>query len=434
LSDSKLPNLNTISNYVDKNAYVRVIILGINLNKLFLLTLVLVLTLGQSGCKKTAENSNEITFWHFQSEPKYKAALKKLIEKFETENNCKVKTVELSWGDGKTKIISAFNSRIAPDVLELGSDWVAQFSGGGVLADITNDVDLNQFIPASQAPCLWKNKVYTLPWYVDTRVIYVNKSLLKKYNAIDSIATWQDILKVSQIINGKDSYGFGVNGADPHRLYKKIMPLLWSNGADLFTNGKATLNSANAIEALKMYITLSKFGIVESQKNLDNLFLQGRIGLLFSGGWLLDKLKKSSNSFEFEIINVPNFNSNLGKSFTGGEYIGISASTKKKELSVKFLKYITSGAVTLEYCKNEIGTVLPADKDYFNHQYFQERPYMNYFIQQIANSKMTDVHKNWLDIEEILENAVEKALYGVKSPEAALKEANQELRKFEVKN
>lgn len=401
------------------------------MNKVYFLALVLILTFGQSGCKKSADNSNEITFWHFQSEPKHKAALKKLIEKFETENNCKVKTVELSWGDGKTKIISAFNSRIAPDVLELGSDWVAQFSGGGVLIDLTNDVDLNQFVPASQAPCLWKNKVYTLPWYVDTRVIYVNKTLLKQHGIKDSIGTWQDILRVSQKINNKYAYGFGANGADPHRLYKKIMPLLWSNGADLFTNGKATLNTPNAIEALKMYIALSKSGIVESQKNLDNLFLQGRIGFLFSGGWLLDKLKKSRNSFEFEIINVPNFNSSQGKSFTGGEYIGISASTKKKELSVKFLKYITSGAVTLEYCKNEIGTVLPADKDYFNNQYFQEKPYMSYFIQQIAQSKMTDVHKNWLDIEEILENAVEKALYGVKTPEAALQDANQELRKYE---
>ncbi len=53
--------------------------------------------------------------------------------------NIRIETEELSWADGKTKLMAGFNSETAPDVLELGSDWVAQFSSSGVLQELGSD-------------------------------------------------------------------------------------------------------------------------------------------------------------------------------------------------------------------------------------------------------------------------------------------------------
>jgi ABC-type glycerol-3-phosphate transport system substrate-binding protein len=43
---------------------------------------------------------------------------------------------------------------------------------------------------------------------------------------------------------------------------------------------------------------------------------------------------------------------------------------------------------------------------------------------------MTPVHPKWLDIEEVLEDAVVRVIYGERSPKQALDEAQQEVRRI----
>jgi ABC-type glycerol-3-phosphate transport system substrate-binding protein len=41
-------------------------------------------------------------------------------------------------------------------------------------------------------------------------------------------ATYKQLIEYANIINQpqENKYGFGVNGQDPHRLYKKILPII----------------------------------------------------------------------------------------------------------------------------------------------------------------------------------------------------------------
>src|ERR1041384_1822668 len=83
----------------------------------------------KQGGSANADGKTVVTFWHFQSEPGQKKALMERIKEFESENpTVHVDLQDLSWNDGKTKLMAAFNANNAPDVIELGSDWVAQFS------------------------------------------------------------------------------------------------------------------------------------------------------------------------------------------------------------------------------------------------------------------------------------------------------------------
>ena len=50
---------------------------------------------------------NTLRFWHFWSEPTQKEALKKVVAEFEKEYNCRVELTDLSWNDGKTKLLAA---------------------------------------------------------------------------------------------------------------------------------------------------------------------------------------------------------------------------------------------------------------------------------------------------------------------------------------
>jgi multiple sugar transport system substrate-binding protein len=415
--------------------------------KKILIILILLVGFSFNSCKnKEATNPNVIKFWHFWSEPNQKKALLDLIAKFEKENNCKVELTELSWNDGKTKLITAFNSEVAPDVLELGSDWVAQFSSTGILSQINPDsVDFSQFLEYSLPPAKWNNQYFAVPWIVDSRVMFYNKKLLNDAGLTEIPLNYSELISAANNINASEKgiYGFGTNGSDPHRLYKKVLPIIWTNGGDILdSSGFPVINSNKNIAALDIYLQLSRTGLIETQRQIDAYFSQGKIGFVFSGAWLLEKIKNENPNLDFGVALMPNFNENKdenpkgnnkgnqGISFLGCEYLALNKNSTKKELGLKLVKFLANGENSLELSKKFAEAGFPADKKYFNDISFKNDKYKSVFAAQLLNSKATPVHPNWLEIEEILENAVSQALYGEKGVDAALNDAQVELLKL----
>jgi len=381
--------------------------------------LIIFLIIGIMGCgKKEKEliNKKEISFWHFWSEPNQKQALSELVNEFEKLNNCKVNMSELSWNDGKTKLFAAFNSNTGPDVLELGSDWVAQFSSSGVLAEIDNkDININKFIDFSAEPSFWAGKIYAIPWVVDTRVIFYNRTLLEMVGVNNLPTSFEEMLEHSKKVNDMEGYyGFGTNGADKNRLYKKVVTFIWSSGGEVMDENSSLLNSEENERAFSMIRELSKYSIIENQRNLDELFAKGKIGFTISGSWLIrkiDEYRSKANNFEFGVMEVPKFDGKEGKSFAGGEYLSINKKTRNRELSEKLIKYLTDGKTSIKFCKkiNEAG--FPADNEFNEDEYFTKQKYKSVFSEQLKNAKMTPVHPRWLDIQDIIESLAENIIY-----------------------
>ncbi len=401
------------------------------MKKLLLVLLVLIVY----GCGN-AENNSEYTikFWHFWSEPNQKQALLYLIENFEKENNCKVELTELSWNDGKTKLITAFNSDVQPDVLELGSDWIAQFSSTNVLMDLTNDsIHFDTFLDYALPPARWNNKYYAVPWIVDTRVLFYNKKLMQAAGLPDAPpTTYSELIEFANAINQPDNniYGFGTNGQDPHRLYKKVLPIIWSNGGDILdATGNPRINSINNVDALNIYLQLSRCGIIETQRQLDSYFSQGKIGFVFSGGWLVEKIKNENPNLDFGVALVPTISGKKekGTSFLGAEYLAISKKTTKKDLALKLVKYLTDGKNALILAKRFPEAGFPADKMYSNSSELLSDKYKKIFAEQLKYAKATPVHPRWLDIEECLENKITSALYNQLDVYSALNSAQIEV-------
>lgn len=383
------------------------------------------------SCNKSGSPDNTITFWHFWSEPNQRAVLDSIINVFEKENHCTVEVTELSWNDGKTKLMAAFNSKTAPDVLELGSDWVAQFSSAGVLKKLKKDsVNFENFIEISKEPALWNKKIYALPWVVDTRVLFYNKDLLKQAGLPEADPTsFNEILGQAPALNSlPEVYAFGANGSDAHRLYKKIVTFFWSNGGNIFDEtGNPTINDWKNAEALGFYVQLSKNGFLETQRQIDAAFVQGKIAYWISGGWLLTKIKNENPGMNFGIAPIPQLNGKQGISFAGGEYLAISKNSTKSKLALKFIKFMTDGKNSIEFCKRVTEAGFPADNKYFKDKYYQSYPERMIFAKQLESAKMTPVHPKWLEIEEIIEEATVKALYGEETPKGALDMAQEKV-------
>ncbi len=379
------------------------------------------------GCSKSEE---KIKFWHFWSEPKQAKVIREIIEKFEQTYNCKVEVTELSWNDGKTKLILAFNSRTAPDVLELGSDWVAQFSSAEVLDTLDpTEFQVNKYFEYSLESGKFNGKLYAVPWILGTRVLFCNLDLMMRSGVNRVPKTLNELLDYSRKVNDSGlGYGFGANGSDPHRLYKKILPLIWTfSGEILDSNGNILIYNPAAIKAFDYYFNLSRAGVIETQKQIDLLFVQGKVAFCFSGEWLLDLINQSNSGLHFVTSTMPGTNDSIGISFAGGEYLAVNSKSKKKDLAKLLVKFLLSKGNVLKLCREIPSAGFPADTTIFKHPSLITNPHKLTFVQQLKYSKMTPVHRRWIEIEPIIENALVEVLMQKKGTQQALKDAQKEI-------
>ncbi len=389
-----------------------------------------------SGCPgSSVPEERVLRFWHFWSEPSHRAALLELIAEFERRFHCRVELTELTWNEGKAKLLATFHAGTPPDVVELGSDWVAQFSSAGVLWAFPSDsISLEHFVPFAHVPCYWNDTLYAVPWVVDTRVLFINRTALQRAGLpTEPPKTWEELFQVAQALhNPPELYGCGVNGADPHRLYKKLLPLIWSLGGDVVdTTGAPTLTHPSVVTAVEFYARLSRVGIVETQRQLDDLFLRGKLGFWISGAWLAEKLRQQQPGWEYSTSLFPGWAPGQpGIAFAGGEYLAISAASSRKELALQLVRFLTAGEQAVRFCRKVPEAGFPADQRFHSDSLLLRIPYRRVFAQQLRYARMTPVHPRWLDIEAALENAVVEALYGTHSPATALQRAQASLQQI----
>lgn len=363
-----------------------------------------------------------IEFWQFWTDPKAKPVIESIAGQFEIEKpGWKVNITDLTWADGHQKIMVAFGAGNPPDLLELGSDWIAEFAAAGALLEIKIDTTDMLLIE----PGIFEGKIYAHPWFVASRWFYLNKTLLDKANA-EIPRFWPELLEACRKINvlGDDIAGFGANSAEPHRLYKKFLPFVWSCGGDMVKNGKIELDTPELLKALKFYGELAQCGQVETQRHLEDAFCKGKIGILFTGGWFLKRLKENPPPFKYILIPmIPENDSITGISFAGGEYLVIPRKSKNKKAARMLIDFVTKTDNIIALNK-AVGFGFPPYrlKPPADLQAEFSVPY-----EQIYHSRSTPVHPRWIYIEKVIENMVEQVTLGQMAPAEAIKKSQSKI-------
>jgi multiple sugar transport system substrate-binding protein len=169
--------------------------------------------------------------------------------------------------------------------------------------------------------------------------------------------------------------------------------------------------------------------MLETQKQLDAEFAQGAIGFWFSGGWLIEKIRAEHPDLRYGITLMPQPAPGAGSraSFAGGEYLAVPVAAKNAEGARDLIQFLTAGGNALAFCKQVTEAGYPADRHFQSDPFFVNDPHRATFIAQLAAARFTPVHPQWLDIEKIIEDEVVEAMYGRKTTEQALSEAQSEI-------
>jgi multiple sugar transport system substrate-binding protein len=385
---------------------------------------------------RTEKGAVTVEWWQFWTDPTIKPTIEKMVADYESANpGIKIKLTDLTWANGHEKIVIAFSSNTAPDIVELGSDWIAEFSSSGQLAAITGQVvnDTSAFF--GWTPAVYKEDIYAFPWILGTRVLFINKDLMARAGLTDEDIpiNWELLRKVCYKIDslGEDIYGFGSNAAEKHRLYKKFLPLFWAaDGRIISKDGKYVVISSNkAYQALKLYKELSdSCSMIDTQRRLEDAFLDGKIGVIISGDWLLKRIRNEKPDFNFVTTLMPG-PKYPGPSFVGGEYLAVSAASKHKKEAVDFIKYITGKDNQLLFCRASY-SANPSSKEASKDKFFADDPNLQTFIKQLDLSPMPPPIPQWVYVEDIIEKTLEDVLFNNAPIAESLYEAKLKIEKL----
>ena len=370
-----------------------------------------------------------LEWWQFWTDPDIRPVLDQIVADFEKANpDIEVKLTDLTWSDGHEKIVIALSSGKGPDVLELGSDWLAQFAANEQLVDISRDIadDSSEYDGWSMAT--WRGRVYAFPWLLGTRVLFGNREVLAKagVNNPDWVPqNFTDLIIAARMVTRLDGlYGWGSNAPEKHRLYKKFLPFFWSYGAQVLTDdGKhCVVSSTKAIQAMNTYrLFHDSTGFVGTQRQIEDAFLDGKIAFILSGDWLLKRIRKEGRKIDLAAYLFPGPRL-PGKSFMGGEFLAINAASRHKKEALRFIRFLASPQNQLALCKAGASSN-PSSRRAQRDPWFTADPIRDIFVRQLRASKHPPVDPDWVYMEAEIERAVERVVFERELPGVALRDA-----------
>jgi ABC-type glycerol-3-phosphate transport system substrate-binding protein len=359
--------------------------------------------------------AQELVFWNFW-DPKF---ILPVIVEFEKLNpGIKIHNEQITWGNGLDKIVVAMANDKAPDICEIGSTWMGKFMGEGALIDVTDKfIDLRDEYMMWK-PATWNGRLYGMPWLAGTRVLFYNRRLFEQagLDPDSPPKTWDEMLKTAKALHNPDEgrYGFGMNAGEGHILYKKFMPFVWGNGGRILDeNGNFVFDSTATREALDFYLQLKEYSYCEKQDLLDDAFKRETLGMTVSGSWNFARYPKDAPNLDFSVALLPKpaVDKGISTSFLGGEILVLFKTCKDPDAAAKFIRFLTRSENTLPITKEALVS-FPAALESFNDSFFTSDPRLKVFLEQMKTGVHPPVHPLWIELEKIINNAVEGAMYG----------------------
>jgi multiple sugar transport system substrate-binding protein len=383
-----------------------------------------------AGCGGRSKQT--VVFWQF-SPP---SAIQPVLDRFMAENpDVRVQVEQLTWQSGREKIVAAVAAGNPPDLCELGSTFLPGLVADSTLLDLTDSIpDLAGQLRGWEV-VHYRGRTWGLPWMLGTRALYYNRELFRMagLDPARPPQTWDDLARAAKRIDELDVElkGFGMNSGEREVLFKKFMPFAWGNGGDILdsTGMQSVIASSENAAALRFLVALKPWSLLDRQEMLDQAFARGRLGFTISGPWLLRTLPETAPDLDFGVALLPRPAENRGThaSFAGAEALGIFRGSARKAAALRLARFLVRSGNTMPLYA-ATGNAFPAAVGAEQDSFFVSHPRDRIFIEQLRTAVSPPLHPRWVDIEEAMNQQLEAALLGAKTPESALAAADRRIR------
>ena len=223
------------------------------------------------------------------------------------------------------------------------------------------------------------------------------------------------------------------------------MNILWSNGGELFEDGKVTFNSPEGVEALQFYVDLENKHQVNSEgaksfdQNEGSLSMSAGNSAFYMGWWwhygsrILGK-NTTLTADQVGFAPMPTFGDGEATTFAMSMPTAINANSSKQEAAWEFLKWVSNPDLEKRNVveKENRNAIVALHRTNLNDD---EVNAANSGIQAAAagsleNSRIFPQLAVWPEVMQVLANAISEAVSNGADPKTVLDEAAEKAQKL----
>ncbi|MGX7419767.1 extracellular solute-binding protein [Carnobacterium gallinarum] len=356
---------------------------------------------------------------------------------FEKENDVKIKVVEKDMFDQLDALSLDGPAGKAPDVMMSAYDRIGSLGQQGHLSEVKLGNESN-YDKTDKAQVEVDGKTFGEPAVIETLVLYYNKDLVseapKTFDELETLAKdprfdfaaeagkntgflakWTDFYYSYGLISGYGGYVFGKDGTDP---------------TDIGLNNKGAVEGISY--GVKWFQDVWPKGmqdITGAGDFVTNQFTTSKTAAIIDGPWQAQAYKESG--VNFGVAAIPTLkNGKAYQPFGGGKAWVVSNYSKNKEVSQKWLDYVTNkdNQVKFYEATNEI----PANQAAREVAKESNNELTNAVIEQYANAQPMPNIPEMGEIWTGAENLMFDAASGKKTPEqtadAAVKQMTENIQ------
>jgi multiple sugar transport system substrate-binding protein len=350
----------------------------------------------------------------------------KLLDKCGADAGVTVTRTGNDTTDLTKKALLAAQQGNSPDVLVVDNPVVSTLAEAGVLTTTDETkLDTSAMEPNLLAAGKSGGKVYGVPIGANTLALYYNKSVLDAAGVDPaSITDWATLTAALEKVHttGKKGITFSAIGTEEGSF--QFLPWFWGADAQL-----TTLDSPEAVAALSLWTDWLAKGyapnsvINNTQTTSWQEFAGGEYAFAENGTWQLANVEKTG--FEYGIIAIPGRTGGTAPAPTGGEFVTIPVQqqTQRYDTARKIVDCLTNSENLLA-TDTTLSYIAPTDA--VQREQVAQNPALQVWVDAVKAAKGRtgdDLGTKYPTISEQLWKAVQSALSGAQTPQAALEQA-----------
>lgn len=367
----------------------------------------------------------------------YADVIKKILRKFEYDNNVLCEVLELGEDELHSKVSAdAVNANGAYDFCMVDGSWMAEYTAKNVLANLHEmDYELDSdIIAATKEICYGKDgALYLAPFYGNVTVLLYNKLILKEagYEPGQSL-TLEDMRKICSFSKSRHNLGFMYRGDTANNIVVDFLPILCSCGAWVVDyKNTPTVNTPEFKNALNFYLMLLDTG--RAAKKEDLIAAIANKSAAMGVGWPGWYTPTRNSSMDY--IALSGRQDNDAMAYNANVYgiwaVGIPANSTKKEYSAKLLKFLMDPVVQKETVR--IGGVPCRYSSLTDPKILEAFPQYTAVCEALESGIYRPVMEEWPEFYRILGKEMDLIIKGKKTLGAGLDDAQRQLEDFLLK-
>ncbi|MBY8828399.1 extracellular solute-binding protein [Hephaestia mangrovi] len=371
------------------------------------------------SCAKPGDRVT-LTVWAMGAEG---TAIVQLVPGFEKANpGIKVDVEQLPFAEAHQKLLTGFAGDSLPDMAQLGNSWLPEFEALGALAPLdarvatTPAIDRRDYFPGIWDASRIDGRLYGVPWYVDTRLLFYRRDLLKRAGFDHPPRDWAEwrrqMVAIKRLVGpGKFAAIFPLNEYEPLEVLGLQQP-----EPMVTADARANFENPGFERALAFYLGTVRSGLAPAIANTEianiwDQFDRGDFSFYITGPWQLDEFAKripADRQDEWATAPMPGPDG-PGASNAGGSSLVIFRRSDKQDAAWKLIAYLSTPEMELRF--HQLTGDLPPRRSTWRAPALAGDAKAQAFLAQLQRVKPTPKVPEWEAIATMMRTVTEAAAH-----------------------